>query len=328
MPANLTPEYQRAERRYREARTPAEKLAALEVMLRTIPKHKGTDKLQADIKRRISQARKGSARRRAGGRDPFHVDPQGAGQVVLLGMPNVGKSALVGALTDAPVKITEYPFATHAPVPGMARFEDVPIQVVDMPPVTADHVPAGLFGTLRNADILMIVVDLSSDAALDNLEICLNLLADRGIRPAAATTGDRGEGYDLQTKCTLVVCNKRDAAGADDRFATLRDLYGNRLSMISVSATNGDNLDIIARTLFELLSVIRVYAKPPGKPPDKEVPFVLPSGSTVQDMARAIHRELADHLKKARIWGDSVFPGQPVHQDHVLHDKDIVELHM
>jgi len=328
MPANLTPEYFRAEEQYRQAKTPAEKLAALEEMLRTIPKHKGTDKLQADLKRRISQARKAAMRKKAGGRDPFHVDPQGAGQVVLLGVPNVGKSSLVGALTDAPVKVTEYPFGTHVPVPGMARFEDVQIQLVDMPPITAEHVPPGLVGALRNADILMIVVDLSRDEVLDDLETCLNLLAQRGMRPLGDPAGQKDDADAMQPKRTLVACNKCDVPGAEDRFAALQELYGARLRLLEVSARNGDNLEAVPRILFELLDVIRVYAKPPGKPPDLEVPFVLPRGSTVRDMAEAIHRELAKNLKKARIWGEAVFAGQQVHHEHVLHDKDVVELHM
>ena len=151
MPANLTPEYERAEQRYREAGDDAERLEALREMLSTIPKHKGTEKMQADLKRRISQLVKaGGKRARARTVDPFHVPRGGAGQIVLLGLPNVGKSMLVATTTDASVKVAEYPYTTALPVPGMWPYQDVQIQVVDTPPVTAEHVPPGLFGTQQS----------------------------------------------------------------------------------------------------------------------------------------------------------------------------------
>ncbi len=137
MPANLTPEYEKAEKQFRQARTDEEKLEWLQEMLRVIPKHKGTDHMQADLKRRISQLRK-SAVKKGGvkGVDPFHVPKGGVGQVVLVGAPNAGKSALVAAVTSASVKVTEYPYATALPTPGMWAYEDVQIQLVDTPPMT------------------------------------------------------------------------------------------------------------------------------------------------------------------------------------------------
>ena len=329
MPANLTPEYQRAERQYRQATEHHEKLTALEEMLRLIPKHKGTDKLQADLKRRISQMRKSGPQKAAGHRDIFHIPRQGAGQVPLLGPPNSGKSSLVEVLTRAHVKVADYPFTTHAPIPGMAHFEDVPIQLVDLPPVTAEHVPPGMYGLLRSADAIMIVVDAASDSILEDLEMAVEIMARRDVvltsRPDQTEQSD-AEGRQIAK--AVVVATKCDLPNAPENFATLKEMYGPRLNMLLASAGTGENLEQVLKVLFELLNVIRIYAKPPGKPADMTAPFILPRGSTVTDLANQVHRALAGQLKTIRVWGRGVFDGQQVPHDHVISDKDIVELHM
>ena len=183
MPANLTPDYLKAERAYRQAKTPQDKIAALEEMYATIPKHKGTEKMQADIKRRIAKTRSAAtqARGKGGGVDVFFVEKQGAGQAALVGTPNAGKSSLVAAVSHAKVKVAPYPYATHAPVPGMMPFEDIQIQLVDLPPVSAEGLVPGMTGTLRNADILMICLDLSADDVLEQAEVCLRALEAKGL---------------------------------------------------------------------------------------------------------------------------------------------------
>jgi hypothetical protein len=294
-------------------------------MLRTIPKHKGTEKMQADIKRRLSQLRKAEAKKpRARAADPFHVPPGGAGQVVLVGAPNVGKSMLVAATTNAPVKVADYPYATAIPFPGMWRYEDVQIQLVDTPPMTADRIPAGLMATVRLADAVAVVVDAAGEA-LAQAETTLELLAGRGIAlhsiPRNALDAD-----DPGARCGLIVANKADLAGAGD-VAALRELYAGRLEVRAVSAAAGEGLDALARRLWELLAVIRVYTKQPGLPPDRDKPFTLPAGATIEDLARAIHRELPEKMRFARIWGDGRFSGQQVHRSECLHDRDTVEIH-
>ncbi|HPD13878.1 MAG TPA: TGS domain-containing protein [Planctomycetota bacterium] len=330
MPANLSPEYKRADEQYRQAKTHEEKLAALEEMLATIPKHKGTEHMQADLKRRIAKMKEAPATKAgARSRDIFHVERGGAGQVVLLGFPNCGKSALVGALTNARVSVTDYPFGTHAPVPGMAFHEDVPIQLVDMPPMTPEAVPPGMMGAYRSADIIAIVVDLAASDALEQLDGCLNVLTNRGIWPVGRRVGrDERDAEGRQLKTALVLGTKDDLPGAADTFAALRELYGERLPMLSVSATTRHNLDAFVSHLFTTLDVIRVYCKQPGKPPDLGAPFILPRGSSVVDMARAVHREFPEKLKYACVWGSAKFDGQQVPRDHVLRDRDIVELHV
>ena len=311
MPANLTPAYFKAEQWYRQATTAEEKILALEQMLAVMPKHKGTDKLKADIRQKLSAIREGEEKRRkSSGVDIFHVPRGGAGQVVLLGMPNTGKSSIVGLLTDAKVHITDFPFATNVPVPGMMHFEDVPIEIVDMPPITADFSMPGQVGTYRNCDLIAIVIDLSADVE-EQWKVCLDFLETRNLLPS---------------KKTVCICTKSDIAveGAIDKIKQLCD---NRFEIIPVSVESGEGMGELPKQLFRPLNIIRVYAKPPGKKPDMNEPFTIPEGSTVLDLARVIHRELAEKLKHARIWGTNVYEGQSVQHNHVLNDKDIVELH-
>ncbi len=334
MPANLTPEYRNAEKEYRAAATSAEKLTALEHMLATIPKHKGTDKLQGDLKRRISRL-KNASRGSAGTRhlDIFAVERSGAGQVVLLGTPNVGKSAVVAATTKATVQVTDYPFATAVPVPGMMPFEDIKIQLVDLPPITAEHMPAGMMGTIRSADIVAVVVSLGDDDPLSQVQISLDGLHGRGVTlvntpevpemPAPQGPDDKP----LFPIRGFILATHLDSPVAPDNLQALQDLYADQLQVRAVSCTSGENLDQLKAYLFEFLNVVRVYSKVPGKKADKKDPFVLPRGSTVLDLAGAVHRDLPDQLRYARIWGADTYPGQTVQRHHVLSDADVIELH-
>ncbi len=326
MPANLTPDYFKAEQWYRSASTNEEKMLALEQMLAVMPKHKGTEHLQADLKRKLSQLKDAATQQKKAGKhvDIFHVPRSGAGQVVLLGTPNSGKSAILAALTHAKVTVAEFPFATHAPVPGMVRYEDVQIQLVDMPPITADYAAPGQVGTYRNGDLIAIVVDLSQDVE-EQLLILLDFLESRNLLLDEKTPATDGHGNALGRRA-FCLCTKADIA-TDGAFELAKKSCERPLEFVKISAQTGEGLDAFAKFLFETLAIIRVYAKPPGKPPDMNDPFTLPAGSTVHDLARTIHRELAEKLKSAKCWGTGVHDGQNVHLTHVLHDKDIVELH-
>lgn len=332
MAVNQSPEYNKAEAKYRAASTPEEKLALLEEMLRLVPKHKASEKLQAQLKQKIKATRLESQqqqKKKAGGHhDLFVVPRQGAGQVVLLGAANVGKSAIVGALTDAKVEIAPFPFATHAAVPGMAHHEDVPIQLVDMPPVIDGNAQPGMMGAYRGSDAILLVIDLSAIELIDQYEQPLAMLAERKMRPVGSPILESSEDPEAAVpKKVLIAANKCDTPKAMDNLEGLRELVGGDLKMVPVSAETGDGLNTLTAELFDLLHVIRIYAKKPGKPVDKDSPFILPKGGTVHDMAHMIHRELAEKLKSARVWGEGVHDGQQVHHTHVLNDKDVVELH-
>lgn len=329
MPANLTPEYKKADERYRSASTDEERLLALEEMLRVIPRHKGTEHIQGDLKRKISKLKEtleGGGKK--GGTkhvDIFHVPKSGAGQVALIGTPNCGKSAIVAALSNAHVNVADYPFATDKPVPGMAKYEDIQIQFVDTPPITDDYVAPGQVNVYRGTDLIAIVIDLSGDV-LSQMEICLSYLDSHRLILDENTPAFTEAGSPLGRK-TFVIATKADLA-PPDTLETLKELSPRPLEFIEISIANNQGLDVLTRRVFEMLDVVRVYAKKPGHEPDMKDPFTLRRGSTVTDLAFQIHRELADHLKSARAWGaTNIHDGQNVPRDHVLSDREIIELH-
>jgi hypothetical protein len=327
MPANLTPEYRKAEEWFRSASTDEEKTLALEEMLRAIPKHKGTDHMQADIKRRLSKLRDAatSAKKKGGKHaDVFHVPKSGAGQVTLLGLPNCGKSFIVAALSNAKVNIADYPFATAAPTPGMAKYQDVPIQLVDMPPITAEFTPPGIVNTYRGCDIIGIVIDLSGDVS-EQMQVCMEFLDAHRLLIDPQNPATDGQGNVLGRKA-FVICTKSDIAETE-AMDTLKEARNRDFEFVETSAQTSEGLDEFTARIFKILDVIRIYAKKPGKDADMSDPFTLPRGSTVTDLAKEVHRELANKLRTARAWGAGVHDGQNVHRTHELCDGDIIELH-
>jgi ribosome-interacting GTPase 1 len=325
VPANLTPEYFKAEEWFRSATTNQEKILALERMLSVMPKHKGTDHLKADLRRKLSKLKESPAQKKGGSHtDIFHVPRSGAGQIVLLGTPNCGKSSILEAMSHAKVNVADFPFATSAPIPGMVNFEDIQIQLVDMPPITADYSAPGQVGTYRNCDLIAIVIDLSGDVQ-EQMSICLDFLESRSLLIDSETPAFDGQGNSLGKKA-FCICTKSDIARTD-ALETLKKSCKKNFEYIEISAETGAGLEKLSAKLFELLGIIRIYAKPPGKPADMTEPFTLPVGSTVMDLAIQIHRQLAEKLKTAKIWGTGVYDGQNVQRNHVLNDKDIIELH-
>jgi hypothetical protein len=325
MPANLTPEYLEAERRFKSVKTTEDKVEALEEMLATIPRHKGTEKMQADLKRRLSKLRAEQARRPASRAGILHrVEKEGAGQVALVGPPNSGKSLLVRRLTHATPEVADYPFTTRVPLPGMMPFEDVQVQLVDLPPVHPDFPESWLYQIIRNTDATLLVVDLSDPDLLEDLETTLGQLANAKVH-LGRDDPPNAPGW-LQ-KRTLLVANKIDASGAREDFEILSELYGARFPMARVSAETGDGLEQLRQAVFEMLGVIRVYTKAPGKKLERTAPYVLKRGARLIDLAAHVHQDFLTHLKYARVWGHGKFEGQMVNRDHLLEDKDVVELH-
>jgi len=319
MPANLTPDYLSAEQDYKSARTHREKVDALERMLATVPKHKGTEKLQADIKRRLSQARKESQKKGATHSTPFYlVEKEGAGQVALIGPPNSGKSQLVASLTHARPEVADYPFTTRLPAPGMMLFEDVQIQLVDLPPLSREFSEPWLPQVIRSATAGGLVVDLNDPDVLDEIGFIEQLLEERRLaRPR------------------MLVGNKLDLGGAADNFGALEELYGGRYRLLAVSAAERLNLERFRREVFDMLELVRVYTKPPGKPAELTKPYVLHRGQTVIDAARLVHKDFAENLKFARLFraghaaaGHHHTEGMMVERAHVVEDGDVLELHV
>jgi ribosome-interacting GTPase 1 len=330
MPANLPPQYSKAEEAYRKASTPAERLEMLREMFRLLPKHKGTEKLQSDLKQKISRAKDEVEGAKAGGKKggaSHRVPREGAGQVVLAGAPNAGKSAILAALTNARPEVAPYPFTTRLAYPGMMHYEDVRVQLVDLPPITADFFEPWVPGLIRSADAALLVADLGSDDVADATEVVLTRLAETHTELVGTLPFDV-EDETLQHVKTLLVANKADAEGASDRLDVLREWLSPRFPILPISAQRGEALDDLRRASYDLLGVMRVYTKLPGKPPDRTRPFTIPIGGTVLDLAREIHRDFEHSLKFAKVWGTGVFEGQTVKRDHELHDADVVELHV
>ncbi len=329
MPANLTPQYKEAEQRFRQATTHAEKLQTLREMMALLPKHKGTEKIQADLKRRLSKledeasdAKRGGAQRH----DPGHVRREGAGQWVLLGPPNAGKSALVRALTHAHPEVAPYPFTTRAPLPGMMPFEDTQVQLVDTPPVAPGHTEPYLVNLVHGADGVLLVLDVTADDLEAGLRGISALMEKARVWPEGAPLPVESPPF-LLVKAVIAIGNKSDL-DSDGTFASLaRETIPAGVPFHSVSAEHGTGLEDLRAALFRRLDVIRIYAKEPGKKPDMQKPFVLKRGATVHELALAVHKEVAERVKYARIWGNARFDGQQVDKDHVLSDRDVVELH-
>jgi len=344
MPANLSPDYKRAEQAYRAAQDERERLAHLKEMLRTIPKHKGTEHLQADLKSRIKQLteelsgpKKGAART-----GPVHVvRREGAAQVALLGPPNSGKSTLHVRLTGSRAAVGPYPHTTHEPMPGMLPFEDIHIQLIDLPPISADYIESWFVNALQPADAALLVVDIADPECTEQLLAVIERLDEKRIslvadwpggapeEPAAAAAADESVPDPFRIHLpTLLVANKTDVEFDPADLDVLRELTGVKFPSLAVSAETGAGIEAIGPFLFRELGIVRAYTKAPGKPPETDRPFTVRRGATVLDVARLVHKEIAGSLKYARVWGTGVFDGQQVGPEHPLFDRDVVELHM
>ncbi|MEB3861046.1 MAG: GTP-binding protein [Desulfurococcales archaeon] len=388
MPANLTAEAKAKLAKYSEAKTIEEKIKALEEFLSVAPKHKGAENLLLWARRRLAELREeqeARRRKKAGGGGPrIFVERAGAGQAVLLGPPNSGKSSILARLTNAKPEIAPYPFTTQLPMPGMLSYEDVQIQLVDTPPLLLDQpdspVNNRVLGVARNANILILVVGLDDPDPVSTARRLLSLLEDRGILVTRArglvrvvksrqVTGIKVQGTgrmigftedDLKRllssyriynavveiegevtlddveaaifqqriyKPSIMILNKADLPHNREAVIGVRKLLPSDVPLLVASAKTGKGLEGLGETLFKMLGVIRVYTKQPNKEPDPQ-PLIIEKGSTVIEAARRIHKDLARNFKYARVWGKSAkYPGQKVGPDHVLEDKDLVEIH-
>lgn len=350
MPANLSPEYKAAADAFRKARDPEERLEHLREMLRVIPKHKGTDHLQADLKRRIKELDEELAGPKKGGArsgPPLVIRPEGAAQLALVGAPNAGKSLLHDRLTGSGARSGPYPYTTQYPEPGMLRWEDVLFQLVDLPAISAEHPLTWLTSTLQSADACLLVVDLADPDCLQHVASVQQELARRRVslvtrwpEDAGASAADGADATEAAAASeddvfalrlpTLLLANKADLLDhADTDLEVLAELEEPHFPTMLVSAQTGVGLGELGAWLWRALGLVRVYTKAPGKPADHGRPFTLRADEhTVGEAARLVHRDMARTLKYARVWGRSVTAdGQHVGREHRLADGDVLELH-
>jgi small GTP-binding protein len=331
MPANLPPAYFEAEKRLKNAPTAEEKVAAIEELISIIPKHKGTEKLLAMYKTKMAklknaaQKKSGAARHGAG----HKVRKSGAGQVIVIGAPNAGKSQLIKSLTGTEPAVSPNPYTTHDASPAMMKYKNIQIQLVDTPPVTADYMEDWFPDLVRGSNGVIMLIDLAANDALEAHQAILEKLRAKRIdfsdwqqdTPGAVEPG-------RSCKKTLTVGNKNDLLADNELLALYREELEPEFTLVPVSASSGEGMETLRKDIYTMLNIIRVYSKIPGKKAEMKDPFTLPVGSTVMDMARAVHKDFSENLKFARIWGNNSYDGQRVNRGHVLEDEDMIELHM
>jgi len=323
MPANLPPQYFEAERNFRSAKSPLEKIAALEEMLAIMPKHKGTDHLRAELRGRIAKLTQALDKKAAIHRASMTIEKEGAGQVAVIGLPNAGKSQLISSITNASPTVAEYPFTTQAAIPGMMEFENIKIQLIDTPPLVPQSTLWWLPPMLRRADALLIMVDLSN-APLAQFETITAQLDEMRIGIGISKT----EEVILSQQKALIIGNKIDLESASENQALLRGKYERQLPIMAISAKGGSGLEELKLKIYQLLDIIRVYTKTPGQKPDLNDPIILDKGNTVEDAAASVHKDFAAKLRYARIWGSGKHDGIMAKRNHTLEDGDIIELHL
>ena len=299
MPANLPPQYFEAEKNFRAAKTPEEKIVALEEMLAIMPHHKGTDHLRAELRSRIAKLTQLAAKKSGAQRASMVIEREGAAQVAVIGLPNAGKSQLVCSITNASPTVAEYPFTTYTVTPGL-------------PPL------------LRRADAFLLMVDLNN-APLAQMESLIEQLEKMRI---SIGIDQSEEEKILSRKKALLAGNKVDLPGARENYTALQNKYGNQLPMLAISAREKIGLEELKLKIFQVLDIIRVYTKIPGQKPDLNDPIILERGSTLADAASAVHKDFLAKLKYARLWGSGKHDGIMVKRDHIMQDGDIIELHL
>jgi ribosome-interacting GTPase 1 len=351
MPTNVTPEYKKAKAEYQRAREPKERLHCLKEMLRLLPKHKGTDHLQAELKTKIKELTVELAAPRKGARTgPAQaVRPEGAAQIALVGPPNSGKSSLHVKLTGSHAEVGPYPNTTHAALPGMLAYEDVQFQLVDLPPISATHMETWMPNALQQANAVLLVVDLTTPGCVENVAATRERLHEKRVSlitewPGGLTPGIATEVNETRTAApdgddedeedpfrihlpTMIVATRSDLDSDPEEIEVLEELIGVRYPAVAVSNETGEGLERIGPLLFKGLDLVRVYTKIPGHTADVDRPYTLVRGGTIYDVARLVHREMAESVKFARVWGSAKFDGQQVGRDHVVADRDTVELH-
>jgi len=325
MPTNLPPEYKKIEERFKAAETVEEQIELLEELISVVPKHKGTDHLRADLRRKLSKLKERGQSQKKSGRaaSPYMIDKEGGGQIAVIGPTNVGKSTLVDELTNAEPDVSEHPFTTWQPSPGMMDIDNIQVQLIDTPPIDREFIEPEFYQLLRRADMILLVVDLEGDA-IGQLNQAVEMLIENRVIPLHLKA--RYEEIGNKYIPLLVLGNKFDDESADENYNIFCALMEEEWPCLPISALTKRNIDKMKQTIFDTLGIMRVYSKSPNKEPDRSAPFVIEKGSTVEEFSLKLHRDFYENLKSAKVWGSSDFDGQMVSRDYVLHDEDIVEL--
>ena len=389
MPTNLSPE---AKAKWNEAlaeKNLRKKLRAFQEFLPMIPKHKGNERLRAQIDTSIATLKEEIAAqsgRKSGGRSSWSIEPEGAVQVMIFGPTNAGRSSLLRALTNAQPTIGDYEFTTQRPIPGMLLFEDIQIQLVELPAPQLGQdddyaIQPEAIDLIRSSDGLLLVVDLTSDPikqyhaitrALGQIRVSIqkpssrvDIVREKGtgaIRIATSVTQISAQPSEIKEllhsygiknalvrlygdvtlkdvedailenvtlyKPAVAIGNKLDLPTAKNTCIEFENKISEQVPVLLTSCLTGQGLARVGEETFRSLGMIRVYTKEPNQPKPSEHPFVIRAGTTVRELARSIHSDLAERYRYSRVWGStSKFGGERVGPEHVLGDRDVVEIH-
>jgi ribosome-interacting GTPase 1 len=332
MAVNAPPQYFKAEEAYRRAGTAQEQVACLEEMLVLLPKHKASEKVQADLKTRLKEAKEQLQAERSAPKKgkTYRFPRQGAGQAIILGGPNAGKSRVLKELTNAHPEVAPFPFTTREPMPGMMPWEDVAVQLIDTPPITDSLFEAYIPNLVRATDLVLLAFDGSSDDAPEHTAEVLRQLDQRKTH-LARETGFVEDDFSRVRVKTLLVVTRADDSGAKDRLEFFHEMVPGengqpRFEELLIELDRPESVTELRNRIFQALGVIRVYTKAPGKPADYSSPFTIPTGGTIEDLAGRVHNDLVDKVKSAKLWSYGQKDMQTIGRDAVLHDRDLVEL--
>ena len=294
---NQSPFFQRAEQEYLVAETKEQKLIALKKMISLAPAHKGAENLRKQLRRRLAKLKYTNEKQAKAGKSKKQGIKKSEMQCILVGIPNTGKSSIFNLLTNQKTKTTPTPFTTYNPKLGTIDFEDLKIQLIDIPPF-----PNQDTGMINSTDTLLITID-----NLNQIETTIKHLEKSNAKK-------------------IFIFNKVDLLNEQEKRKINATLKSKKLNFILFSTVNPQNLEELKKIILRSFPIIRVYTKEPRKPATK-TPMILKQNSTVEDVAEKILKGMSKKIKKTRIWGpSSKFAGQPVGLEHVLKDKDTIEL--
>ena len=332
MPANLPPQYYELERQFKAELDNVEKLRMAQELLRIMPKHKGTAKVQADMKTKISKIKKliAGGEKSHGARTSVSFDSmqkEGEKQIILVGPPNCGKSSLLDSLTHAKPLVADYPYSTREPMPGMMTFKEVPLQLIDTPPISEELYESYMSGLIRTADVVVIVVDLASETMEKDIEFILEKMEEKKINLIPHIPDEDAVYNKTSDKLTVISAHKFYEDESGEKLQIIKEKFRN-FSVVPTSILDEDSLENLKQSIFEIMKIIRIFTKRIGHDPVLENPIILPVGGTVLQAAVSLHKDFGQKLKFAKLWGEGKYDGQKALADFVLADGDIIEFHM